>query len=403
MRRLLSASFWVPACVMPALLVTSCGKYDREEMTVMRGTFRQSITETGVLQSVNAVVVPTPNIDSRFGYYYKITGLIEHGKQVHEGDSVAALDPSSLYKFLIDREEDLEKQKAVANKKKVEMENSYQELKARLKNEEAAYELKKLELERSKFEPEAIRKVKEMEFRQSTIRLNKVKRNLELNPVLENYDMKIQKIRVAQRENDIANARASLALFTVYSPGDGIFQLQQNRRTGQQTRLGDEIYRGSLLARIPDITRMKALSYVSEIDIRKIRKGMKVIVRLDAMPNVSFDGIITHVDKVCTVRDKENVFRTEIDILESDLSLKPGMSVSCEYICYESADDLYVPNQCLQRENGHSWIFIRKRGSVEKVAVTAGPANASHTVIEGDVRPGQPLVSYDRIENNNIE
>ena len=143
-----------PACLLLALVMFSCRSNLQEEFTVLSGEFRQSITESGELESVNATYISIPRTSSRYGYYYKITGLIEHGEKVHKGDSVAAIDASGIYKFLIEKEEDLEQEKAAANKKKVEMENSYQELNAKLKSEQAAYELKKLELERSRYEPE---------------------------------------------------------------------------------------------------------------------------------------------------------------------------------------------------------------------------------------------------------
>ena len=119
---------------------------------------------------------------------FKLIGLAEHGKIVHKGDSVIKLDPSSVYKYIIEREDMLENELAAANKQAVQSENNIQELNAQLKSEQAAYDLKKLEVERSKFDTDVKKRIKELEFQQATIRLNKVKRNLELKPRLDNYD-----------------------------------------------------------------------------------------------------------------------------------------------------------------------------------------------------------------------
>ena len=72
-----------------------------------------------------------------------------------------------------------------------------------------------------------------------------------------------------------------------------------------------------------------------ENDISKIKPGLKVIVRLDALPSVPFHGKISSIGKVCIERDDKKIFPTEVVISESDLRLKPGMTVSCEYITYE--------------------------------------------------------------------
>jgi multidrug efflux pump subunit AcrA (membrane-fusion protein) len=377
----------------------SCKHDASEEYTVMSGPFKQTIIETGELDAVKASVITVPNINWQYGYQFKIIGLAEHGKTVRKGDSVVSLDPSSLYKFIIGREESLENEKAAANKQQVQMENNIQDLEAQLKNEQAAYDLKKLELDRIKYESESKKKVKELEFQQSVIRLNKVKRNLELKPKLEDLDLKIQKIRVIQRENEIKDARQTLKKLTIHSPLNGIFQVSQNRYNSQYVRLGDNIYLGAKIASIPDIKKMKALTYVNETDIKKVKQGMKVVVRLDALPSVPFNGKISTISKICTTRESEKIFKTEVEIEESDVRLKPGMTVSCEYICHDSDSELFVPNSCLLKEKDHSYIFLDRGRTPRKVEVRTGPSNSNHTIIYGEVKSGQRLVPVEKIDS----
>jgi len=52
---------------------------------------------------------------------------------------------------------------------------------------------------------------------------------------------------------------------------------------------------------------MKAKTYINETDIRKVFPGMKVIVRLDALPSVPFHGKITQISKICSIREREKV------------------------------------------------------------------------------------------------
>jgi HlyD family secretion protein len=91
-----------------------------------------------------------------------------------------------------------------------------------------------------------------------------------------------------------------------------------------ERQVGDDVFFGGQIASIPDLTRMKALSHVNETDISKIRTGMKVIVRLDALPAVEFNGIVTFISKICSERNGKKVFLTEIEITESDIRLKAG-------------------------------------------------------------------------------
>ena len=372
----------------------------------MSGLFRQTLTETGELTAINASHVTMPRINYQYGFNFKIIGLVEHGANVRKGDSIVKLDPSSIYKYIIEKEESLENEIAASNKLMVQMENNLQDLKAQLKNEQAAYDIKKLEFERSFFESANTRRIKELEFKQAEIKLNKLKRNLQLRPFLDSLDFRIQKIKVMQRETELNSAKETLKLMLIRSPGDGILQISKNMRTGQTIRVGDEVYLGFMLASIPDIRRMKVLTCVNETDINKIKSGMGVIIMLDALPSVPFHGEISEIAKICTDRDAENkekVFKVQVNISESDPRLKPGMTVSCEYICYESNKDLFVSNQCLYTENKRSYIFLRKKRSVQKVQIERGPSNASYTVIKGDLRAGQRIELPENILTNLIK
>lgn len=385
-----------------AILLVSCGKNNRNVSTVMTGSFRQSVIETGELQAINASYITMPSISWQYGYQFKIIGLAEHGKIVHKGDSIIKLDPASVYKFILEGEDKLENELAAANKQVVQSENNIQELSAQMKSEQAAYDLKELEVERSNFDTDVKKKIKELEFQQATIKLNKVKRNLELKPKLDNYDRRIQRIRVIQRENDLKSAKETLKKFLVRSPLDGTFQVSVNQFTQnpQNWRLGDSPYQGQMIASIPDIAKMQAKTYINEAEIKKVRPGMKVIVRLDALPSVPFNGKITSISKICLPRDREKVFNVVVEISESDLRLKPGMTVNCEYILYETENDMYVSNDCLLRENGHSYIFLKRGGSTLKTEVQSGASNSYYTTIKGDVKPGQKLVPFESVLND---
>ncbi len=98
----------------------------------------------------------------------------------------------------------------------------------------------------------------------------------------------------------------------------------------------------------------------------KSSSDQNVIVRLDALPSVPFHGKISKIGKVCIPQDEKKVFLTEVLISETDLRLKPGMTVSCEYITYEGENEIYVPNNCILEENKHFYLFIQEKGKNKK-------------------------------------
>jgi len=391
-----SLHYKVPALIpalLSFLLLLSCNSSSKSSFTVLNGPFKQSVIETGELQAEKSSTVSMPRINSIYGYNFKIIALAEHGKNVMKGDPVITVDPSSVQKYIIEKRESLENEIASSKKLKAQMVNNIQDLKAQLRNEEASFKIKKLQLEKSAFESAGIRKVIEIEYKQAEIRLERIKRNLKLRPRLDSLDYRIQQIKVIQRENEVKLAEEALKQLIVTSPLDGVFVVERNSRTGQTTKVGDEVYTGNTVARIPDIRTMKVKGTVLENDISRIKTGLNVIVRMDALPNVPFYGKLTYVSMVCIPnQDGKKVFQTEVLISGTDLRLKPGMTVRCEYLTYEGENEIYVPNNCLLEENKHFYCLTRKRGKIKKTEVVPGPSNNMYTIISGDIKPGQDLV-----------
>lgn len=292
------------------------------------------IVETGELAAVNSRSFTIQRFGRRWNSF-RIIGILKHGTRVEAGDSVIQLDPSEIQKYIIDREGDLESQLASLEKLQVDQSNRRNDLESRMKNEVATFELKKLELEAARFESDRIRKVKELEFEQAKITFERAQRQLELNKISERNDLKIQKIRVERLRNDIRSAYDILPQLTIRTPISGIFQIARNRRSRELVKVGDELYQNNPIGNVPDLTWMKVNTTINELDFMKLSIGQQVNVRLDAMPEVVFKGKVAYIGKLCRLKDdksKQKVFDVEVNLLEPDERLKPGMTVSCEFL-----------------------------------------------------------------------
>lgn len=320
---------------LPVLLLLAffgCQKAETEQKVENKKTNR--ILETGELAAIDS----RSFVMQRYGrnwYQMKIIGLLKHGSEVKAGDSIIQLDPTEIKKFIIDRESDLETQMAALEKLKVDQSNRRSELESNLKSETASQNLRKLELESSRFESERIRKIKQLEFEQSKINFSKVQRQLDLNKIKERCDLQIQQIKINRLKEEVKNGYNILPNLIIRTPIDGIFQIANNNRTNQMLKVGDEIYSGNNMGNVPALKWMKVNTTISENDFQKIANGQQVIVRLDALPKVQFEGEIMYIGKLCRIKEKKSkqkVFDVEVKISKPDERLKPGMTVSCEYL-----------------------------------------------------------------------
>jgi len=327
-------AIWKPVTVVLSLLLffLSCNKKESQESRDKKHT-GTTIMETGELVAVNSKAFILP----RFGYWYemRIIGILEHGSIVHAGDSIIQLDPTEVKKYIVDRETALENQLAILEKLLVDQDNRINDLISNYKTAQATFNLKKIALESSRFESERFQKIKALEFEQEKISLARDEKKIELNKIIDENELKIQLIRVNQIKNQINNGYDIIKNLTIRTQYEGVFQIAWNYRTRSLIKIGDFIYAGNNLAKVPELDRMKVTTFINENDFLKIYMGQNVSVRLDALPNIIFDGKVTYIGKLCHIKERgsrQKVFDVEVSLLKSDQRLKPGMTVSCEYL-----------------------------------------------------------------------
>jgi HlyD family secretion protein len=360
---------------------------------IKQGEFEATITETGELQAVNSRVIVMPNLGWKYGRP-KIARLVEEGSVVKEGDFIVEIDNSGIIKILRQKENELEIARADQKKLLVNHENQVQQLNSALTSSEASYTMEKIQAQKIKFESETRQKVSVLRLEKSGIALEKIKKQIRTNKIMQAKELQIQKLKIFKLENEVENARIALKRVTLTAPGNGLVEYKKNRRTDQKIRVGDELWPGASLVGIPDLSRMKVLTKVNELDINKIRTGQNAIVRLDAFPEKPFNGAIVEVAKLCQTKKNDpliKLFDVEILLEESDPILKPGMTVSCEVFTAKLVNVLFVENECIFKEDAKSFLYIKDKSDVEKREVKIGPRNNKFTVIYGDFKPGQQV------------
>ena len=315
------------------LFFFSCGENEGGREEQARNRDGKTIVETGELAAINTKSFVLQRYGRRW-YEMRVIGILEHGAIVEAGDSIIQLDPTDINKFILDQESRFETELANLEKMYVDQSNSMNEYESRIKSGEASFALKKLELEASRFESERAQTIKELEFKQAEITLAKEKRVIELAKIINECNLKKQQITIRQVKNEIEDAYNILPNLTIRTSVAGVFQLAKNWRTNNLIKVGDNIYPGNNMANVPELKWMKVNTQINETDFLKINVGQKVIVRLDALPKVTFEGEVAYIGKLCHLKDdksRQKVFDVEINILKPDERLKPGMTVSCEY------------------------------------------------------------------------
>ena len=123
--------------------------------------------------------------------------------------------------------------------------------------------------------------------------------------------------RLEQRSELLTFRDASLE---IRSPADGVVVSGDHREAE-----GVPLETGQTLFEIAPLDAMVVEICIPEVDVRHVVEGMDVTIQLDAVPDETLAATIRCVHPRAELRDGQNVFVAEADILNADGVLRPGM------------------------------------------------------------------------------
>ena len=119
-----------------------------------------------------------------------------------------------------------------------------------------------------------------------------------------------------------------MAGFTIKAPAAGMV-IYVKEWNGKKKTAGSQVSAWDpTVATLPDLTQMESVTYVNEIDVRKIAVGQPVVITLDADPTKKLTGTVTKVANVGEQRPNSDakVFEVKVAIEQPDTTLRPGMT-----------------------------------------------------------------------------
>ncbi len=147
---------------------------------------------------------------------------------------------------------------------------------------------------------------------------------------------------------------------------------------------------------IPDMSQMGVRVNVHESQIKKVRIGQPVKVRVDAEPGKELDG---RVAELAVLPDSSSsrytpnlkVYPCTIHINGYHPWMKPGMNAKVEIIVDQLADVLYVPVQSIEVEQDHHFCYISNNGALERREISTGLFNDEFIEVRGGLQGGEAV------------
>ncbi|RMG69323.1 MAG: HlyD family efflux transporter periplasmic adaptor subunit [Bacteroidetes bacterium] len=370
--------FAVPAMLLAGWGCTSQPSQDDILVKPRSGPFRVVVTATGELQAKRSVRIYGPRGGRGAGIYQmKIQRLAPEGEKVQEGDFIAELDRSELVSKLTEQQLALQKAESQYEQAVLDTALTLSEARDNIANLRYAVQEKQYELEQSRYEAPAT---------QQRVRLEYEKAERTYQQTLANYQKRIAQsvAQIKEIESDLNQERNRYRElrdlereFTIYAPAEGMLiyfrEWNGRRRTaGAMISPWDPV-----VATLPDLSEMESLTYINEVDIRKIQEGQQVAIGLDAIPGKQLRGTVTQVANVGEQRPNSDakVFEVVIAITGRDTTLRPAMTTSNEILIAEKAEALSLPLECLHVQDSLSYVFVREGAATRRQEVHTGLIN----------------------------
>jgi len=163
---------------------------------------------------------------------------------------------------------------------------------------------------------------------------------------------------VLSAEANVVSAKATLstdetnlARASIRSPIDGVIL---TRSVDPGNAVAASLQAVTLFTIAEDLQRLRLQVNVDEADVGAVALGQKSSFTVSAYANRQYPATITRVAYGSTITDNVVTYITYLDVDNSDLSLRPGMTATATITAKERSDVLIVPNTALRFTPSHA-------------------------------------------------
>lgn len=361
-------------------------------VSVEKSDFTVEIATTGELKALRSVMILGPTRAREFRVnQLTIEKMVDEGTVVKKDDFIASLDKSELFGKLSDGQNNLDSETAQYEQAKLDTALTLRQERDNILNLDYNVEQRKLVLEQSQYEPPATIKQNEYDLQKAKRDMDQAKQNYEIkyNQALAKMAERTARLRKEEREFQAMNDL--LGEFTITAPQDGMVIYQTNW-DGNKIAEGSQISAWNpVVATLPDLTEMQSITYVNEVEIRKVKVGQEVKIGLDAFPEKKFTGKVTRVANVGQQRPNSDakVFEVEILVNENDDVMRPAMTTSNTILAQELKDVVHVPLEAVHVHNDSINYVYLNNGAKQEVKL--GLANYDEVVVEMGLEEGDKV------------
>lgn len=365
------------------LILASCGDHKAQKTSALNTyevkamALHKTLHFTGTIQPLHESTISTSMeaVVEQMHFHY--------GQRVKKGDVILTLNSTELEKLYNDTLTDYLKAK-----------DSYTIAKAKFVGTQELWDAGLLSKNNYLNEKSSV----------DTSRVTLMQASRKLTEMLEKMDEKSEQNLSELSLADFSKVRKILTsshhLIHLKAPSDGVLLYPPKSGDDKTTRVtvGSTIKSGQVIALVGDLKGISIEIDVPEIDVDKIRPGMKAIISGVALGKHLLKGELVAVNAQASNTSNGGLpsFTAVVEVksltAEEQPWIKVGMSAAIE-LSIDTDNQLLIPIAAVKREKGNSIVTLQSaQGVIEKRIITTGTAQADSVVVETGLKVGDVVL-----------
>ena len=196
---------------------------------------------------------------------------------------------------------------------------------------------------------------------------------------------------VGLAEQSVKDAQKNIDEATISAPFDGIV-------ADVYVKEGDMIPAPTMAPKaivyIIDPTGMELIVEIDEIDIPEVRLNQEAIIEIDALPDITFKGIVTAIYPLPIEEGGVVLYNAKINLdVPENSAIKIGMSTEADIIIDKRSNVLLVPDRANKEDNeGNPVVKVMVNEQIQERPVDIGISDGYQTEIVDGLNEGETVV-----------
>ena len=358
-----------------------------------RQPFSLTVLAEGEIVGLEAIAVDTPNTSAG---QLSIAWIAEEGSFVEAGDVIVRFDSTDARLQLEQRQNSLESNmqdtKIANNQRSTDEKNRQIDLK--IAEEDYNYSVRVMAQDETIYSRwEIITAASDERYNRQNLEI--MKNRVRTQQRADRSRQQVQTIQRNEYQTQVARYENTLNSLELVAPVGGMVWYYRDRM--REPQVGDNVTPGRTIVEIINLDALQAKINVLERDGGYLEKGLPVNIRLDAVPNKIYHGVIRTVASVAQslVRNSPlRYFTCEVTITDAGPDMKlirPGMYLRGDIVLQEYESCFIVPSGAVTYRDlqSDSVVFVKNGDRFETRVVETGLSSHGEAVILNGVNEGE--------------